>query len=87
MPEPVQPAAAPIFMGLDEAAALLNVSEHWLRKAVRNRAVAHSKLSDRVVRFTAEDIAAIREQSRVEPEQAPQASKSAAPTPSRRRAS
>ena len=79
--EPTQ--ITPVFMEYAEAAQLLGVTEHWLRKAVREKAVAHSRLSDRVVRFTDEDIAAIRERSRVEPE-APQ-EKSSAPKPSRRR--
>lgn len=79
--EPTQ--ITPVFMEYAEAAQLLGVTEHWLRKAVRDKAVAHSRLSDRVVRFTDEDIAAIRERARVEP-QAPQ-SETPAPKPSRRR--
>ena len=82
--EPTQ--ITPVFMEYAEAAQLLGVTEHWLRKAVREKTVAHSRLSDRVVRFTDEDIAAIRERSRVEPE-APREKSSTAPKPTRRRAS
>jgi excisionase family DNA binding protein len=73
---------SPTFLTYAEAADRLGVTEHWLRKAVREKRVAHSRLSDRVIRFTAEDIDAIREASRVAPEA--KASKSG-PTPSRRR--
>ena len=85
MPTTEPSQITPVFMEYSEAAQLLGVTEHWLRKAVREKTVAHSRLSDRVVRFTDEDIAAIRERSRVEPE-APQKS-DPTPKPSRRRAS
>jgi excisionase family DNA binding protein len=74
----------PTFLTYAEAAELLGVTEHWLRKAVREQRVAHSRLSDRVIRFTPEDIEAIRAASRVEPK-ATKPTKSG-PTPSRRRA-
>ena len=76
---------SPTFLTYGEAAQLLGVSEHWLKRAVREQRVAHSRLSDRVIRFTEADIEAIREASRVEPK-AVKAPKSG-PTPSRRRAS
>jgi len=72
---------SPTFLTYAEAADLLGVTEHWLRKAVREKRVAHSRLSDRVIRFTPEDIESIREASRVTPEAKPS---KRGPTPSRR---
>jgi excisionase family DNA binding protein len=74
---------SPTFLTYAEAAERLGVTEHWLRQAVRKKRVAHSRLSDRVIRFTPEDIDAIREAARVNPETTPTKS---GPTPSRRRA-
>lgn len=82
---PAQPTESDVvFMTYAEAAEALGggVTEHWLRKAVRERRVAHSRLSDRVIRFTVDDLAAIRESARVEPTEKPKAT---GPAPSRRK--
>lgn len=80
---PVSPSG-PTFMGYAEVAALLGVTEHWLRKQVREGRIPHTKLSDRVIRFTPADIEALTTAKRVEP--TAKVEKKAAPTKRRRSA-
>ncbi len=80
---PTQPET-PEPMTYEEAASRLSVSVNWLRQAVRDKTIPHTKLSDRVIRFTEDDLRAILAQSRVEPVEAPP-KKSSTPAPSRRK--
>lgn len=61
-----EPATTPVLMGYEEAASALGVSEHWLRKQVREGRIPHTRLSDRVVRFTTADLDELMESRRVE---------------------
>jgi excisionase family DNA binding protein len=82
MPSP-EPQSPPKLMTYAEAAEVLGgaVTENWLRTAVREKRIPHTRLSDRVIRFTEADLLAFYEQSRVEPAPAPR--KSSGPRPSR----
>lgn len=84
MPEPTPPK----LLTHAEAAAFLGngVTEHWLRSEVRARRIPHTRLSDRIIRFTEADLLALLEQSRVEPTAAPQAPTGPTPTKARRSA-
>ena len=55
-----------------EAAERLGVTEAWLRKQVQKKLVRHTRLSERMVRFSAEDIAAIIEAAKKDPESKPE---------------
>lgn len=84
--QPEQPPQAMHLMDYDEAAAALGggITATWLRRACRERRIPHTRMSDRVIRFTEDDIRAIIAQYRVEPVEAPPV-KSSTPAPSRRR--
>lgn len=83
---PEQPNQAINLMDYAAAARALGggITENWLRKAVREGRIPHTRLSDRVIRFTEDDVRAIVAQYRVEPVEAPR-KKSTAPAPSRRK--
>ena len=88
MPTQPEPPNTLRLMDYAEAAAALGggITEHWLRKAVRERRIPHTRMSDRVIRFTESDIRSIFEQHRVEP--APvEAPRKSTPTPTRGRKS
>jgi hypothetical protein len=83
-PEPQSPIK---LMTYAEAAERLDdaVTEHWLRVAVRENRIPHTRLSDRVIRFTEDDLLEVLKQARVEPQPVPR--KQSGPTPSRRKRS
>lgn len=72
-----------IFYSYEQTAALLGVTESWLKTRVRNGSIAHTKLSERIIRFTTDDIESIKAGARVEP--TAKKSTKAGPTPSKRR--
>ena len=59
-------------LSIPEAAVFLNVTDRWVRRAVRERRLPYLKVG-RHVRFLVEDLQAFLAQSRVEPAPAPAA--------------
>jgi excisionase family DNA binding protein len=57
-------------LSIPEAAEFLNVTDRWVRRAVRERRIPYLKVG-RHVRFLVEDLQAYLAQSRVEPTPAP----------------